>query len=128
MLSEEQSMATLTLDLLQATDPITSSLTWVCSSMPHGFSTCLDTLPPECLLPGLHWRYLFQLRFCRDIDEDRLITGQRLGNDRTELIRIGNAHTAYPKGLCDGNGIPCIGEIDTQIPFVIERTLKHLKS
>ena len=94
--------------------------------MPRGFSIREDTLPPECLLPGMHWRYLFQLRFCRDIDEDRLITGQRFRNDRTELIRIGNAHTAYPKGFCDGNGIHRIAEIDTKIPFVIVQTLKHL--
>src|SRR5512135_2018172 len=105
MLSKEQCIPTSTLALPQATDPITSSLTWVCSSMSHGFSTRVDTLPPECLLPGMHWRYLFQLRFRRDIDEDRLITGERFGDDRTELIRIGNAHTAYPKGFCDGNGI-----------------------
>ena len=96
--------------------------------MPHGFSTRVDTLPLECLLPGMHWRYLFQFRFRSDIDEDGFITGQRFSNDRTELIRIGNAQAAYPKGLCDGNGVHGIGEFDPQIPLVIVETLKHLNS
>src|SRR6266487_5402942 len=60
---------------LQTINKIAPSLAWVCSLMPHGFSTRVDTLPPECLLPGMNWRYLFQLRFRRDIDEDGLITG-----------------------------------------------------
>jgi len=31
--------------------------------MPHGVSTREDTLPPECLLPDMHWRYLFNSDF-----------------------------------------------------------------
>src|SRR6266487_2608742 len=102
------------------------SMVRVCSMISHCFSTREDTLPLKCLLPGMHWRYLFHLRFRRDIDEDGLITGQRFGNDRTELIRIGNAHAANAECFSYTGSIHFIGEIDTEIPFVIVETLKHL--
>src|SRR5437667_11456585 len=64
------------------------SMARVCSMISHCFSTREDTLPLNCLLPGMHWRCLFHLRFRRDIDEDWPITGRRLGKYNNELVKI----------------------------------------
>src|SRR6266581_3570380 len=126
MLFKEQCIRAFALDLPRVPAPILSSMARVCSMISHCFITREDTLPPECLLPGMHWRHLFQLRFRWDIDEYGFITGQCLGNGRNQLIWIGDAHATYAKCLSDTGSVHFTCEIDTNITFAVVQALQHL--
>src|SRR5207237_2957826 len=86
----------------------------------------LGTLAPQCLLPGVDWRHLFQLRFRWDIDENGFIAGHRFGNGRNKLIWIGDAYPPYAK--CPGNagGVHWAGEIDAEVAVAVVQALQHL--
>src|SRR5207253_1216896 len=102
--------------------PASSSTAGVCQRV----SWFSRTLPPQRLLPGMHRRHFFQLRLCRDFDEERFIARHRRGDGGTELIWMGDAYAAYPKRFSDANGIHLAAEIDAEIALAVVQPLQHL--